>query len=304
MKKTAFILLLFNFLALGLYAQDMDSILNQMSSNVAKEKVEATFKSTHLVLLNTNETQKKYDLAFWIAHRFGDIGGKFGGSHTLYGLDAATDIFIGFDYGITDKLTVGFGRSRANELYNFLIKYRLLEQQKEGFPFAVTLFSQAGWITRAEFNNSEFLKPGDRLSYNLQAIIARKFSSNFSAMVLPGILIRKDRIINNNPEALYSLGIGGRLKITKRFSLIADYTWVNGLGRNKDFNQGYYNPLGVGIEMETGGHVFSLNFMNATSIIENNFIADTQKSWKNGGVRFGFGISRNFTLFNKIKKKN
>src|SRR6476659_1414875 len=108
MKKTTFILLLLNFLVIGLYAQNMDSILNQMTSKATKEKVEATFKSTHLVLLNTNETQKKYDLAFWIAHRFGDIGGQFGGSHTLYGLDAATDIFIGFDYGISDKLTVGF----------------------------------------------------------------------------------------------------------------------------------------------------------------------------------------------------
>ncbi len=304
MKKNLSLFLCFCLPSLLLKAQDLDSLLKQMSPNESHEKVEATFKSTHLVLLNTNETQKKHDLAFYIAHRFGDIGGKFGGSHTLYGLDAASDIFIGFEYGVSNKWSVGFGRSRSNELYHLLAKYRLMEQKRIGMPLAVTLFSQMGWITRASVNSTEFIEAHDRISYNLQAIIARKFTPGISLMIVPGLLIRQDQIVPNNPHSLFSLGFGGRLKFTKRLALIADYTWVNGLGRTTDFSPDYYNPLGVGVEIETGGHIFSLNFMNSTAIVENNFIADTQKSWKNGGVRFGFSISRNFTLFNKNKKKN
>lgn len=277
-------------------AQDLDSLMKSMEPSDSGSVVSATFKSTKLVLLQTNETQKKYDLAFWIAHRFGDIGGTFGGSHTLYGLDAATDIYFGFDYGISDRFTIGIGRSRANELYNFLAKYRLLQQKNQGSPIAITLFGQAGYITRKSFNSTEFGQQSDRISYNFQAIIARKFSDNLSMMLVPGLLIRPDQIITNNPSNLASLAVGGRLKLTKRFSLVADYTWVNGFGRSKNFNSGFYNPLGIGFEIETGGHVFSLDFMNATAITENNFIADTQKSWTNGGVRFGFAVSRNFTL--------
>lgn len=293
----SFILILFMSFGLAtLKAQNLDSLMQNMEPKDSGTIASASFKSSRLVLLNTNKTQNKYDMAFWIAHRFGDIGGSFGGSHTLYGLDAATDIYFGFDYGISDHLTVGIGRSRANELYNLFLKYRLKEQKVNGFPFAITLFGQAGYITRKSLNSTEFLKQSDRISYNLQAIISRKFSEQFSMLIEPGLLIKPDHVIQNNPENLASLGIGGRLKLTKRFSLIADYTWVNGFGRSKNFNTGYYNPLGIGFEIETGGHVFSLDFMNATSIIENNFIADTQKSWGKGGVRFGFAVSRNFTL--------
>src|SRR6476661_5085372 len=109
------------------FAQNADSLLKTLVQETENNIIQSTFKSTHLVLLQTVETQKKDDLAFWIAHRFGDIGGEFGGSHTLYGLDAATDIYIGFDYGVTDRLTLGLGRSRQNETFNFLGKYKLVQ---------------------------------------------------------------------------------------------------------------------------------------------------------------------------------
>jgi hypothetical protein len=116
-------------------------------------------------------------------------------------------------------------------------------------------------------------------------------------------LLRKNTTESRDPESLFSIGFAGRAKITKRLSFVADYTLVNGINRPTDLTQKFYNPLGVGLEIETGGHVFSLNFMNSEYITENSFIADTQKSWKHGGVRFGFTISRNFTLF-KSKDKD
>ena len=128
MKKyylALFILPIFSFNA---DCQDADSLLNTLTTPDRNQVVNATFKSTHLVLLNTNETQKKNDLAFWINHRFGDIGGPFGGAKTLFGLDLAPDIYIGFDYGFTDRLTLGIGRGKYDATYNFLAKYKLIQQ--------------------------------------------------------------------------------------------------------------------------------------------------------------------------------
>lgn len=290
-------------LSSSVFAQDADSVLNTLIPEPENAIVESTFKSTHLVLLQTNETQKKNDLAFWIGHRFGDIGGEFGGSNTLYGLDVATDIYIGFDYGITDRLTAGFGRSRQNETYNFLAKYKLIQQRETRVPVSVTLFAQTAWITREAFNNAEFSEESDRISHFLQATIAKKFSPSFSLMLNPGILFRQKVNDPEDEKSLASLGIGGRLNFTRRLAIVADYTFVNGFGRSNNLATKYYNPLGVGLEIETGGHVFSLNFQNSSYIIENNFIPDTQKSWSDGGVRFGFAISRNFGLFQR-KNKN
>ncbi len=290
-----------------LKAQDADSLLNSLNADSAakyNEFTPATFKATGIVLSQSVETQKKHNLNFVIKHRFGDIGGEFGGSHTLWGLDVASDLYLGLDYGITNDLTFGVGRSRNDELFNFLLKYRLLKQKTDNsMPVSVTLFAQNGWKAREEINAGEFRPYSNRFSYVLQAIVARKFSQALSLQITPTYLLRPVKDFAADELNIFSLGFAGRLKLTKRFSLIADYQWVNGLQRSTNLPEQYYNPLGVGIEIETGGHVFALNFMNAESIIENNFLANTKKSWENGGVRFGFTISRNFTLFKSKNKE-
>lgn len=290
-------------LSFSAYSQNADSILNSLSTPERHQPVQSTFKSTHLVLLNTNETQKKNDLAFWIGHRFGDIGGQFGGAKTLFGLDLAPDVYIGFDFGLTDKLTLGIGRSKFDATYNFLTKYRLIQQKENSTPFSLTLFGQTAIVSREAFNDAEFSNQGDRTSYFLSSIFTSKVSQSLSILISPSVLLREKVTEARDSKSLFSVGFGGRLKLYKRFSLIADYTLVEGLGRPNDLGTQFYNPLGAGIEIETGGHVFSLNFQNSPYIIENNFIPNTQKSWRNGGIRWGFAISRNFALFQK-KNKN
>ncbi len=304
-KLNLFFILIFSFLTSK--SQDTDSLLNSLNKDSTAKYNEftiATFKATNIVLSQSVETQKKHNLNFAVKHRFGDIGGEFGGSHTLWGLDVASDLFLGLDYGITNDLTVGVGRSRNDELFNFLLKYRLLKQKTDNsMPVSVTLFAQNGWKAREEINVGEFKPYSNRFSYVLQAIIARKFSQAFSIQVSPTYLIRPVADDTFDDLNIFSLGFAGRLKLTKRFSLIADYQWVNGLFRPSNLSTKYYNPLGVGVEIETGGHIFALNFMNSESIIENNFLANTQKSWGDGGVRFGFTIARNFTLFKSKNKE-
>ena len=294
MKK--FFLLIFSICASVTEGQELDSIMQSLDTGRGNLPVLSTFKSPKLVLLQTNETQKKQNLTFWIGHRFGDIGGESGGARTLFGLDAATDIHIGFDYGITDDLTVGIGRSRFNETYNLNAKYRLLRQMEEGMPVSLSLFGQSSWITRREFFEAEFTSEADRISNFFQLIFARKFSPSLSLMVNPGYLMGSHIQDPGDKENFFVLGFGGRFSFTKRLSLIADYTLVNGLDRPGDLAAGYTNPLGIGLEIQTGGHVFSLNFQNAKFITANNFIPNTRESWGDGEVRFGFSISRNFYL--------
>ncbi len=295
--------ILFMIFSSVVYSQDVDSLMQSLSNDSQQYPVQSTFKSPKLVLLQTNETQKQKNLTFWIAHRFGDIGGDSGGARSLFGLDAATDIHFGFDYGITDDLTVGIGRSRFNETYNALGKLRLMKQLEGVMPLSVTAFGQSSWITRREFFDNEFENEGERISHFFQVILAKKFSSSFSAMVNPGYLLGHHVQEPGDKENFFVLGIGGRLKLTKRLSLIADYMSVNDLDRPGDLAGGYTNPLGVGLEIETGGHVFSLNFQNAPFITENNFIPNTSKSWNDGEVRFGFSISRNFYLGSKQERQ-
>lgn len=303
-KLFIYLFLLLAFIAMRASAQQVDSLLKTLDSSAKFNKVEATFKSPHIVLSHSTETQKKHDLDLRIRHHFGDIGGKFGGAHTLYGLDVATDLFIGLDYGVSDQLTIGLGRSKHDELYDFYVKQKIFQQQKDGgMPINLTLLAQVALIAREPFSTTEFSKYSNRLSYFIQPILSRKFSSAISAQVMPGFLIRSAPSDSNDPKNLFVLGFAGRIKLTKRLSFVADYTLVNGLSRPDNLATKYYNPLGVGLEIETGGHIFSLNFMNAAYILENSFIADTQKSWGKGGVRFGFTISRNFSLF-KSKNKN
>lgn len=278
-------------------SQDADSILLSLdSSKFEGGKTSATFKSTRVVLSHSSETQKKHDLDLRIRHHFGDIGGEFGSSHTLYGLDIATDLHIGLDYGLTDKLTLGVGRSKHDELFNFFVKQKAIEQAKGSSPITLTLLAQAGIIAREENFENEFNNDSTRTSYLLQAIIARKFSEHLSLQVSPTYLLRSEHIAFGDQQNLFSIGFAGRFKLSKRLSLIGDYQLVNAFGRPQSFSDFYFNPLGVGLEIETGGHVFSLNFMNSEYIIENSFLPDTQKSWNDGGVRFGFTISRNFSL--------
>jgi len=291
------------FIALGIsssaLAQDADSLLNQLGGNQKHDALTATFKASRIIFTQSTETEKKYDLNFLISHRFGDIGGDFGSSHTLWGLDIAQDLYIGFDYGITSKLTAGIGRSKHNELYNFFLKQKMLEQTKT-FPVNATLFAQAGIIAREENSVNEFANGSDRNSYFLQALVSRKFSSAFSLQGSVGYLARPVGSEANDEKGLLSLGLAGRLKVTKRMALVGDYQFSN-ISRPDNLINTYYNSLGAGLEIETGGHVFALNFCNAPYINENNYIAETLKSWTDGGVRFGFTISRNFTLH---KSKN
>ncbi|MEJ7694582.1 DUF5777 family beta-barrel protein [Daejeonella sp.] len=300
MTKIYILLITFSLSVYQSTAQDMDSVMREMTSDQDGEVAIASFKSSRLILSQTTTMIKKNDMDFKVIHRFGDIGGTDGGSKTLYGFDNSTDIYIGFEYGISDRFNISFGRSKYEQLLDLQLKYALLQQKETaGSPVSVSALVKTGF-TPYKVNTTIFDSYGNRFSHFVQAIISRKFSPNLSLQVTPGILFRSVVLGKGDERTMFSTGIAGRYKFTKRFGVVADYYIINSDYRKNNPNISFYNPLGLGVEIETGGHVFSMNFANAKAIAENNFLPNSTSSWGKGQYRFGFTISRMFT-FNKTK---
>jgi len=306
--STAVLLLLSKII----FAQDsLSQMLDQEVNKEIKGKKQysyATFKGTHLVNSRTIETLGKHELDFRVSHRFGDIAGDYGGEKNFFGLENSTDIRIAFDYGITDRLTVGVSRAKGatavRQLYEASLKYKLLRQTDDNsMPITVTAFTNAvasSMASNIKANTPDHFESfADRMSFASQLLIARKFSDRFSLMVMP-TWIHTNYVIHNDQNDVFAAGIAGRLKLTSRMAIIADYFKVfrnsNSIASFKENGLKFYNPLGIGVEFETGGHVFDFTFTNSTAILENQFIPYTTTSWTQWRFRWGFNLSRIFSL--------
>ncbi|WP_285009669.1 DUF5777 family beta-barrel protein [Pedobacter faecalis] len=309
-QKIMFVLVLLCLALSGMAQQDLEKELETIPQE--REKVTATFKSGKLINLHTNETIHRNELDFKVDHRFGDIAGDNGGISQFFGLDNSTDIRIGFDYGVSDRLTAGLARAKGatavQQLIELSLKFRLLQQTSDDrMPLSATAFV-SNTIAAVKANKDDptaatsYSSFTDRMNYVSQLILARKFSPGLSLILIPSYIHRNYTQFNDQND-LFALGAGGRLKLSKRMSLVVDYTVPF---RNKEEKQyletlnqtRFYNVLGAGLEMETGGHVFHFNFTNATAIQEMQFIPQTTSSWTKGQYRWGFSISRRFS-FNK-----
>ncbi len=260
--------------------------------------VQGTFKDTRVINSHTVETVQARKLDFRIGHRFGDLNG---GWNTFYGLENATDVLFSFEYGVKDNLTIGLSRTKGagplKALLNGSAKYKVISQKTQnGSPVSITLMALA---TASTANKSavpdlinSFEKSSHRFAYHFQGIIARKFSDGFSFQIMPGYTHR-NIVTNEDENGLLSLGFATRIQLTKVIGFIADFTYPFSSFRN---DNDYYPPFGVGIEIETGGHVFQVNFTNASGIMETDYIPNTQSNWGDGEFRLGFTISRMFNL--------
>lgn len=308
-------------IAFGMSLSAQDDMLAMLDSVGPKthEKVIATFKGSKIINMQSTETVKKRTMDFSVTHRFGNAGKESGGGvHQLYGFDNSSDIRIGFDFGITDNLTLGFARSKQNEMLDGLVKYKFLSQTTDNhIPLSLAIYADmsytpqdasqfySGMVSNADFKRNDL----HRISYCTQLLIARKFGWRFSMQLTPTYQHRNFIIANINADNqavetndLVSIGAGFRFKITKRLGIIADYYYTLSDYRKNNTANPFYNPLAIGVEIETGGHVFHINFTNASGIIENNYIPNTTDNWLKGGYKFGFNISRVFNLGTGKKK--
>lgn len=261
----------------------------------AQDPVYQTFKDTRVINSHTVETVPSRKLDFRIGHRFGDIKT---GWESLYGLENATDVLFSFEYGFSDDLTIGLSRTKGagllRALVNPSIKYRILQQKESGTPLSVTLMGVSS-ISTSKSNDQEgslgnFDKFAHRVSYTVQALLARKFADRFSLQIMPGYTHR-NQVEFGDVNGIFSVGAATRIQINKVFGIIADITVPLA-----DRPDGYHTPFGIGLEMETGGHIFQVNFTNATGIIENDYIPYTTSQWSEREFRLGFTISRLFNM--------
>ncbi|OCX50247.1 hypothetical protein BEL04_23340 [Mucilaginibacter sp. PPCGB 2223] len=294
--------LIFAFLltSIGVSAQNTDSLMNALNAGDKKnEPVIAAFKATRLIFSQTTETVKKNNLNFLILHRFGDIGTAQGGAQTDFGLDRVQDVYIGFEYGLSDNFNLDFGRSTIGQLIELDAKWAVLHQTtNNSSPVAITLY---GGLGVHPYGYGLYNSFGDRMSYIAEASFSRKFTSGFSLVVSPVYVSNNTAYpqVTGADKNFLSIAAAGRLKVTKHMSILVDYEHPFSDFRTGD--HGFYDPLGFGLEEETGGHVFTLNFSNSNSISQINNLSNTQQSWTKGQYRFGFTISRMFDLRPKQK---
>ena len=295
----------FFFSSLSFSQDNMDSLMAAMAGPPTANKVNATFKTTRLVNIVTNEQVKRGELDFRISHRFDDISGDAGGLKTLYGFDNVTDIRIAFDYGINDWWTVGFARSKGayqrKQILDFNTKLKLWQQKDDNsMPLSVSLYLANELCTMASSTDSSSTiyfenKFAHRANYVSQVILARKFGERLSIELAP-TLIHRNLVNYNENNTTFSLGMGLRYKFTKRMGIIVDYYY--NFDKTKTPDDGYYAPLGIGLELETGGHVFHLLFSNNKGLLESQYLTECKENWLSGQFRFGFNISR---VFNVVK---
>lgn len=276
-----------------------DSLLNSLNNDDKKAHPVVAFKATRLIFSQTTETVKKNNLNFLVIHRFGDIGTDQGGAQTEFGLDRVNDVYIGFEYGLSDNFNIDFGRSTIGQLIDLQAKYAILHQTSDNSsPLGITLLGGAGVHPYGYGLYNTF---GSRLSYIAEAMFSRRIGSALSVVVSP-VWIQNNTpnpVAVGSEKSFLSLSAAGRLRVTTHMSILVDYEHPFSTYRSNNSN--FADPLGFGIEEETGGHVFTINFSNANSISQINSLSGTQQSWGKGQYRLGFTISRMFDLNPKHK---
>ncbi len=271
----------------------------EQTAPVEPQYVSATFKSTRVINSHSTETLGKNQLDFRISHRFGRVNS---GAYNFFGLDQAT-IRLGLEYGINDRINIGIGRSSWGKTFDGYLKLKLLRQRADkswAMPVSVVWLSNAG-LTTLE-TSDEYVKSNTsgRISYVHQLLIARKFNEFFSLQFAPSLVHRNYVADLQEKNDVYALQAGARIKISKRISINGDYI----LRLNNTGNDTYRNSAALGVDIETGGHVFQLHVTNSQGMIEQYFIAQTDGRIDKGDIYYGFNISRQFNLSRKRKKEN
>ncbi len=304
------LLMLLTFSCSKLFAQDTTDLMRQLEKQEPPKTnyAFATFKSTRIITGHSVENIGKGVLDVRILHRFAPLNR---GIYDFFGLDIAS-MRLGLDYGITKNFMIGIGHSTWQKTYDAFFKLKILRQSSGARNMPVTLSFMSSIAIRTDLARKDTLNQriitgfSDKTSYVNQLIIGRKFSPGFSLQLMPTFIFHHNRIdsINfytkNKHNLIYgqkrkntvAIGIGGRLKVSKRVNITAEYYY-----QLPDTKPGIkFNSISLGVDIETGGHVFQLHLTNSNGMSEKALITDTDDKWKDGYIRIGFNISRVFNV--------
>jgi hypothetical protein len=280
-----------------LSAQDDLLALLEQDSEKKKQFVSATFKGTRLINFHTVEVPGEHSLEFRISHHFGDFNT---GGYNLWGVDGGATIRMGLEYSREGRFAFGFGRSSLEKMYDGFLKWKIIRQTttRKINPFTVTLFAGMYYTAMIDPNKAvtgvdRYQFETSRLSYAYQLHISRKFNDRFSLQLSPTLVHYNLVEFAKEDNDVYGAAVLARYKYTPRAAITFEYGYrVNDRGK-------YYDAVGIGVDIETGGHVFQMYFTNSAGMVEPQFFSRTTSSYENWGLKLGFNISRMFTVRGK-----
>jgi hypothetical protein len=283
LKKAS--LLLFILILSPVYSQDdLLKELDTISNN--KQVALATFKGAQICTMQSTKLASKNEWYFVVSHRFGDLTEGFS---NFFGMDSALTK-LGALYGVNESLTLGFSRHTYNKVYELSAKYKIANQYSNGFPFTIVGYNTFDINSDLSTDLYPALTTSNRFAFSSQLLISRKFSEKFSAEINP-IFIRKNLIDHlTERKDNFLVGVGGRYKISKRMSINAEY----GARLNAVETTNYHNPLSLGLDIDTGGHVFQMVFSNSQAMNDVAYFTNATGSLNGSGIYFGFNMYRVF----------
>lgn len=278
------------------YSQNLNDLLAE-ESDEGPQPVEALFKATRVINGHSVKQLKQGELDFRISHRFGRVNA---GPYEFFGLDQS-NIHLSLEYGLTDRLMVGLGRGTFEKTIDGFARYNIANQQsgKGSFPVTISYLSTIETIGLKWSDQSRTNYFSSRLSFTQQLLVARKFSG-LTVQLMPTFVHRNLVPTEMDQNDLFAMGIAGRVKLASRIAMTAEYYYVVRPIPQRTA-QKLYNPLSVGFDIETGGHVFQIVLTNSQGMREGGFIGKTNGSWTKGDIHLGFNISRVFALNSKTK---
>lgn len=270
---------------------DTSSMLDELDMDEEPDYVQNTFKATRIINSHSTEMLGKHNLDYRICHRFDPLNT---GAYNLWGLDKAYQR-MSFTYGITDLINIEIGRSSVNKVYDATAKFKLMRQARGDKMRFMTVVYVANMAIQTLKNANEQYNPyyfTNRLYYTHQLLMSRKITKSFSLQLMPTLVHRNFVDSAKYKNNVYSIGIGGRNKVSRKCAITYEYFYV----LPNQIKPIYKNSFSLGFDIETGGHVFQLNLTNSIGMNEKGFIAETTDNWLKGGIHFGFNISRVFYI--------
>ena len=246
------------------------------------------FKALQIGNLQSTKVVDNAEFYMVVAHRFGTLQN---GIDDFFGLDQA-NTKIQLLYGLLPNLQVGISRDSYEKTYSGTAKYKVFRQSNKVFA-NLSLYTSVDINTQLQKSIYPELQTSDRFSYTAQILASRSFSQKLSLQLAPIFVRHNLQDLNYTITPTYNqilLGFGGRYKLLKRLSFNLDYAY----NFSKNSNSLYYNPLTMGIDIETGGHVFQLLFTNSRASNDSSFLTETTGDWTQGEISFGFNIVRVF----------
>lgn len=283
MKRTLVFLILLTSMQM---VQAQDDLLQELEENTTEEKFNyPAFKAMKIVNMQSTKVAAKGDLYMYVSHRFGSLSD---GISTFFGLDNA-NTKIQFTYGVFNGVQIGISRESLRKTYAGSLKLRILEQG-DNSPINLVAYSTVNVNTELTTERYPNMIFEDRLSYATQLLVSKRLNNKLSLEIAP-TYVRQNLVLEPfQQHDQFAMGFGGRFKLNKRLSLNMDYSY----NFNRAEESVYTNPLSIGLDIETGGHVFQLLFSNAQSTNEPGFLSNAEGSWKDGEIFFGFNIVRVF----------